>query len=77
MDQAKSSTLTKIRIAQVIAHELAHFWFGNLVTMVGFFMKTLNVSYEWSLNLEVVDRPVAKRGFRFVHGVCVCRQKLP
>lgn len=34
VDPAKSSTRQKSRVALVIAHELAHMWFGNLVTMV-------------------------------------------
>jgi aminopeptidase 2 len=29
----KSSSATKQRIAYVVGHELAHQWFGNLVTM--------------------------------------------
>jgi aminopeptidase N len=29
-----TSTVTKERVALVVAHELAHMWFGNLVTMV-------------------------------------------
>ncbi|XP_075149946.1 glutamyl aminopeptidase [Haematobia irritans] len=32
-DRSYSSTWNKQRIALVIAHELAHMWFGNLVTM--------------------------------------------
>ena len=32
-DEATSSLKTKQRVAYVIAHELAHQWFGNLVTM--------------------------------------------
>ena len=32
-DPAKSSAWNKQRVAEVIAHELAHQWFGNLVTM--------------------------------------------
>uniref|UniRef100_A0A914C199 Aminopeptidase n=1 Tax=Acrobeloides nanus TaxID=290746 RepID=A0A914C199_9BILA len=32
-DPAKTSTIQKMYIAMVIAHELAHFWFGDLVTM--------------------------------------------
>uniref|UniRef100_A0A0M3JNQ3 Peptidase_M1 domain-containing protein n=1 Tax=Anisakis simplex TaxID=6269 RepID=A0A0M3JNQ3_ANISI len=35
VDEAKSSTRQKSRVALVVAHELAHFWFGDLVTMVG------------------------------------------
>ena len=33
VDPVHSSTMTKQRVALVIAHELAHQWFGNLVTM--------------------------------------------
>ncbi|KAK6050292.1 peptidase family M1 [Cooperia oncophora] len=33
VDPTKSSTRQKARVALVVAHELAHFWFGNLVTM--------------------------------------------
>ncbi|KAH8359852.1 hypothetical protein KR093_009103 [Drosophila rubida] len=32
-EEATSSTVNKQRIASVIAHEFAHMWFGNLVTM--------------------------------------------
>lgn len=33
VDSEKSTTATKQAVASVIAHELAHQWFGNLVTM--------------------------------------------
>ncbi|KAJ1361682.1 pp2a multicopy suppressor [Parelaphostrongylus tenuis] len=33
IDPSKSSTRQKSHVALVVAHELAHFWFGNLVTM--------------------------------------------
>lgn len=33
IDEAKASSAQKQRVASVIAHELAHQWFGNLVTM--------------------------------------------
>ncbi|XP_017104425.2 glutamyl aminopeptidase isoform X1 [Drosophila bipectinata] len=32
-DEASSSSVNKQRVAVVVAHELAHQWFGNLVTM--------------------------------------------
>ena len=32
-DPKTSSTRTKQFIAEVISHEIAHMWFGNLVTM--------------------------------------------
>ncbi|KAI9170715.1 Aminopeptidase 2 [Paramyrothecium foliicola] len=33
LDEEKSSAATKYRVAEVVQHELAHQWFGNLVTM--------------------------------------------
>eukprot|EP01129_Flabellula_baltica_P008417 TRINITY_DN3342_c0_g1_i1.p1 TRINITY_DN3342_c0_g1~~TRINITY_DN3342_c0_g1_i1.p1 ORF type:complete len:1015 (-),score=239.63 TRINITY_DN3342_c0_g1_i1:12-3056(-) len=33
IDTEKSSLKAKMRVAEVIAHEIAHQWFGNLVTM--------------------------------------------
>jgi len=36
LDPAKSTTVGKEHITLVVAHELAHMWFGNLTTMVLF-----------------------------------------
>lgn len=36
VDPDKSSTRQTADVALVVAHELAHFWFGNLVTMVNY-----------------------------------------
>lgn len=33
MISPKAASITKQRVASVVAHELAHQWFGNLVTM--------------------------------------------
>jgi len=33
IDEAKASSQQRQRVASVVAHELAHQWFGNLVTM--------------------------------------------
>ena len=33
IDEAKASSQQRQRVAMVVAHELAHQWFGNLVTM--------------------------------------------
>lgn len=33
IDEKKASSQAKQRVAIVVAHELAHQWFGNLVTM--------------------------------------------
>jgi aminopeptidase N len=35
-DEAASTLHTKEEVAYVVGHELAHQWFGNLVTMVNF-----------------------------------------
>ncbi|GMG19029.1 unnamed protein product [Ambrosiozyma monospora] len=32
-DEKKSTLATKLRVSEVVAHELAHQWFGNIVTM--------------------------------------------
>ena len=37
-DPANSSIQSKQIIATIVGHELAHQWFGNLVTMVNFFI---------------------------------------
>ena len=33
IDEATASAAQKQRVAIVVTHELAHMWFGNLVTM--------------------------------------------
>lgn len=37
VDETNTSALTKQTVAIVVGHELAHQWFGNLVTMVKYF----------------------------------------
>lgn len=34
VDENNTSAATKQRVADIVGHELAHQWFGNLVTMV-------------------------------------------
>lgn len=50
-----SSLSSKIRIAEVIAHELVHQWFGNLVTMKWWDDLWLNESFATYLAYKVVD----------------------
>ena len=38
LDDKNCSYQTKLTVAFIISHEIAHMWFGNLVTMVSFWL---------------------------------------
>lgn len=50
-----SSVRTKRRVAEVVAHELAHQWFGNLVTMCWWDDLWLNESFATFVAYKVVE----------------------
>ncbi len=62
-DEKSSSLATKYRIAEVIAHELAHQWFGNLVTMRWWDDLWLNESFATFMATKAVNALYPKWDF--------------
>ena len=55
VDPANSSAGTRQRVAEVIAHEMAHMWFGDLVTMEWWDDLWLNESFASWMGNKAVD----------------------
>lgn len=56
VDEQHTAFLNKQRVAEVIAHELVHQWFGNLVTMEWWTHLWLNESFANYMAYHVVDK---------------------
>ena len=54
-DEANSAANTQQRIAEVVAHEMAHMWFGDLVTMEWWDDLWLNESFASWMGNKAVD----------------------
>lgn len=54
-DETSSSANTKQRIAEIVAHEMAHMWFGDLVTMEWWDDLWLNESFASWMGNKAVD----------------------
>ncbi len=55
VDEANSSAGTRQRVAEVVAHEMAHMWFGDLVTMAWWDDLWLNESFASWMGSKAVD----------------------
>jgi len=55
LDERQASAEDRSRAAETIAHELAHMWFGNLVTMAWWNDLWLNESFATWMAYEIVD----------------------
>lgn len=67
LDREQATRSELMRVADVIAHELAHMWFGNLVTMAWWEGIWLNEAFATFMELDTTDgfRPDWQRWVEF------------
>lgn len=75
LDQEKTSASTKHRVAETVQHELAHQWFGNLVTMNFWDGKLAPELAGYHAHANRL-RPLAERGIRHVDVVVLVQHIL-
>ena len=70
LDPRRATLAEKKRSAEVIAHELAHMWYGDLVTMAWWDDLWLNEAFATWMAFSVVDqwRPEWRMWHEFQHG---------
>ena len=70
LDPATASLAQRKRVAEVVSHELAHMWFGNLVTMTWWDDLWLNEAFATWMAYVVVDawRPEWRVWLQFDQG---------
>ena len=70
VDPARTTTLELKRVAEVICHELAHMWYGDLVTMAWWDDLWLNEAFATWMAYQVVDawKPEWRMWSTFQHG---------
>ncbi|MFA5026487.1 MAG: M1 family metallopeptidase [Candidatus Methylomirabilota bacterium] len=67
LDEATASHAERVRVAHVVAHEIAHMWVGDLVTMAWWNGLWLNEAFATCMEVQAVDawRPAWQRWTAF------------
>lgn len=65
LDDKNAGAFNKRRVTDVIQHELAHQWFGNLVTMDWWYVSGPKLKFISAISLQACYRPCwpGMRGF--------------